>query len=303
LSRLRRRRRRRLSALALLSLAATTATAGVALAATDAVTAPTAEISADREAVRFGKAVRLSGTVPAASAGPVRISFRRDGTDRWDHTRTIETDETGSYSTRVKPSASGYFRAEHEGGQPSSEVPVRVRSVTKVRVKRHVVVGDRVKISGRVRPASAGRPVEIKLPGGDEGTRTRSGGRFKESWKPRSTGNGKVRAVARGDRLAAGSRSRARKVTVYRPASASWYGPGFYGNRTACGQTLTPSTLGVANKAMPCGTKLTLRYGNRSVRVKVIDRGPFAGDREFDLTGATKKRLNFGSTGTVLSSR
>jgi rare lipoprotein A len=54
---------------------------------------------------------------------------------------------------------------------------------------------------------------------------------------------------------------------------------------------------------MPCGTKLTLRYGGRSVRVKVIDRGPFAGGREFDLTAATKNRLGFGSTGTVLSSR
>jgi rare lipoprotein A len=284
-------------------LAATTATTGVALAATEAATAPTAQISADRGAVRYGKAVRLSGTVPGAASSAVTIGFRRDGTDRWHDTRAVETDEAGTYATRVKPPASGYFRAWPEGGQPSSEVPVRVRSVTKVRVKRHVVIGDRVKISGRVKPASAGRPVEIKLPGGDESARTRSGGRFKESWKPRSTGNGKVRAVARGDRLAAGSRSRARKVTVYRPASASWYGPGFYGNSTACGQTLTPSTLGVANKSMPCGTKLTLRHGNRTVRVKVIDRGPFAGNREFDLTGATKNRLNFGSTGTVLSSR
>ena len=303
MSRLRRSRRRRLSALALLPLAATTATASIALAATEVATAPTAEISADRGAVRYGKAVRLSGTVPGGAAAKVRISFRRDGTDRWRDARGIETDESGSYSTRVKPPASGYFRARPEGGQPSSEIPVRVRSVTKVRVKRHVVVGDRVKISGRVRPASAGRVVEIKLPGADRSARTRSGGRFKQRWKPRSTGNGKVRAVARGDRLAAGSRSRARKVTVYRPASASWYGPGFYGNRTACGQTLTPSTLGVANKSMPCGTKLTLRHGSRSVRVKVIDRGPFAGNREFDLTGATKNRLNFGSTGTVLSSR
>jgi rare lipoprotein A len=39
------------------------------------------------------------------------------------------------------------------------------------------------------------------------------------------------------------------------------------------------------------------------VRVEVIDRGPFAAGREFDLTGATKNRLNFGSTGTILSSR
>src|SRR5207237_10257451 len=56
---------------------------------------------------------------------------------------------------------------------------------------------------------------------------------------------------------------------------ASWYGPGFYGNRTACGQTYTPEILGVAHLSLPCGTKLTLTYGSRSVAVTVIDRGPY----------------------------
>ena len=67
--------------------------------------------------------------------------------------------------------------------------------------------------------------------------------------------------------------------------------------------TLTPGTLGVANKTLPCGTKVTLRYHGRSVRVPVIDRGPYSGNREFDLTAATKARLGFASTGTVWSTR
>jgi rare lipoprotein A (peptidoglycan hydrolase) len=46
-----------------------------------------------------------------------------------------------------------------------------------------------------------------------------------------------------------------------------------------------------------------LRYGHRSVAVRVIDRGPYVGAREFDLTAATRQRLGFGSTGTVLTSR
>ncbi len=71
----------------------------------------------------------------------------------------------------------------------------------------------------------------------------------------------------------------------------------------ACGGVLTPGTLGVAHKSMPCGTKLTLRYGGRSVTVRVVDRGPFAGNREFDLTSATKQRLGFPDVGTVLTSR
>ena len=90
-------------------------------------------------------------------------------------------------------------------------------------------------------------------------------------------------------------------MNVYRPAAASYYGPGMYGNRTACGKTLTPSTVGVANKTLPCGAKLTLRYRGRTVRVRVIDRGPYAGNREYDLTAATKAKLGFGSTGTVLT--
>ena len=87
-------------------------------------------------------------------------------------------------------------------------------------------------------------------------------------------------------------------MTVYRPAAASWYGPGLYGNRTACGQTLTPSTLGVAHKSMPCGTKLKLRVtASNTVRVRVIDRGPYAGGREFDLTVATSSASAFRHTG------
>ena len=50
------------------------------------------------------------------------------------------------------------------------------------------------------------------------------------------------------------------RVNVYRPAAASYYGPGLYGGALACGGTLTPGKLGVANKTLPCGTRVTLRY-------------------------------------------
>ena len=72
---------------------------------------------------------------------------------------------------------------------------------------------------------------------------------------------------------------------------ASWYGPGFYGNRTACGQTYTPEILGVAHKTLPCGTLLTLTYGARAVTVAVIDRGPYIAGRTLDLSTATKLAL------------
>jgi hypothetical protein len=69
---------------------------------------------------------------------------------------------------------------------------------------------------------------------------------------------------------------------------ASWYGPGFYGNRTACGQLMTTTLQGVAHRTLPCGTIVRLSYGARSVAVPVVDRGPFIAGREFDLTYATK---------------
>ena len=72
---------------------------------------------------------------------------------------------------------------------------------------------------------------------------------------------------------------------------ASWYGPGFYGNRTACGQTYTPEILGVAHRTLPCGTLVVLSYGTRSVTVAVIDRGPYVAGRTLDLSSATRQAL------------
>jgi len=72
---------------------------------------------------------------------------------------------------------------------------------------------------------------------------------------------------------------------------ASWYGPGFYGNRTACGQTYSPEILGVAHLTLPCGAGLTLTHGSRSITVTVIDRGPYIAGRTLDLSSATKLAL------------
>jgi rare lipoprotein A (peptidoglycan hydrolase) len=72
---------------------------------------------------------------------------------------------------------------------------------------------------------------------------------------------------------------------------ASWYGPGFYGNKTACGQTYTPEILGVAHLTLPCGTRLVLSYGSRSITLTVIDRGPYVAGREIDLSNATRLAL------------
>jgi rare lipoprotein A (peptidoglycan hydrolase) len=82
---------------------------------------------------------------------------------------------------------------------------------------------------------------------------------------------------------------------------ATWYGPGFWGHQTACGKTLKPTTIGVAHKKLPCGTKVTFAYMGHWVRAKVIDRGPYNGDYKWDLTKKLAKRLGYlaGGSGKV----
>ena len=69
---------------------------------------------------------------------------------------------------------------------------------------------------------------------------------------------------------------------------ASWYGPGFYGNRTACGQVYTAEIIGVAHRTLRCGTMLVLEYRGRTMTVPVIDRGPYIAGRTLDLSNATR---------------
>ena len=75
----------------------------------------------------------------------------------------------------------------------------------------------------------------------------------------------------------------------------SSYGPGLYGNPTASGQKLTPSTRGVAHKNLPLGSqvKITDPRTGKSITAPVIDRGPYHGNRQYDLTTQTTKDLGY----------
>ena len=312
-----RQRRRRAIALALAGLSAlTTMMLTTALAAPEA-TAPKAQIDASSRVVPVGKPVTLRGTFPDAPKARVEIRHRAAGSKNWMTAGHTTTGASGRYATRVEPRRNGLWRAELVSPPVRATDPaaaridagtgterIDVRSRTKATVHgRHATAGKTVRVEGKVTPAGERRKVVVQIGNREETTRAARDGRFSVAWRARSTGTYPVRVSARSNRVAKGSSDRAGKVTVYRPAAASWYGPGLYGNTMACGGTLTPSTLGVAHKSMPCGTKLTLRYGGRSVQVRVVDRGPFAGNREFDLTSATKQRLGFPDVGTVLSSR
>lgn len=85
-----------------------------------------------------------------------------------------------------------------------------------------------------------------------------------------------------------------------RPAGATWYGPGLYGNRTACGQVLRPGTLGVAHRSLPCGTPVKFAYRGRQIVTRVIDRGPFSHGNAWDLTNGARKLLDFEGSDRIL---
>lgn len=78
-----------------------------------------------------------------------------------------------------------------------------------------------------------------------------------------------------------------------RSAGATWYGPGLYGNHTACGETLRPGTIGVAHRTLPCGTTVKLAYHGHYLVTQVIDRGPYSPGNSFDLTNGARLALGF----------
>jgi hypothetical protein len=79
----------------------------------------------------------------------------------------------------------------------------------------------------------------------------------------------------------------------------SWFGPGLYGNGTACGQTMTKTLVGVAHRTLPCGTLVTFRYNGRTVTVPVVDRGPYVVGRTWDLTKGACTLLAHCFTGSI----
>jgi rare lipoprotein A (peptidoglycan hydrolase) len=77
---------------------------------------------------------------------------------------------------------------------------------------------------------------------------------------------------------------------------ATWFGPGFYGQKTACGQTMSPVIVGVASRTLPCGTLVLVNYKGHRLTVPVIDRGPYGNDATWDLTWGAASALTITET-------
>jgi peptidoglycan lytic transglycosylase len=168
------------------------------------------------------------------------------------------------------------------------------------------LLGRTLHLGGRVTGDDAGRTVAIQRL--DRGarwlpvTQAQAGadGSFSARWRTDAVGRVTLRAVVPGDAgVQVASAPATVQVTVYRPARATWYGPGLFGRRTACGQRLTRSLVGVAHKRLPCGTPVEVFYGGRTITAPVVDRGPFVHGASYDLTSAAARRLGFERTSTI----
>ncbi|HEX8855676.1 MAG TPA: septal ring lytic transglycosylase RlpA family protein [Thermoleophilaceae bacterium] len=173
--------------------------------------------------------------------------------------------------------------------------------------RRSVSLGQALRIAGKDARA-AGHQVRIDAQGADGQSlpavtvAAAGDGSFSALWKPAKAGRYLLRAVLGDGQAEAGAAQAASAplaVTVFRTVKATWYGPGFYGKKTACGQRLTRALVGIAHRTLPCGSTVAVTYRGRTLNLPVIDRGPFARGVSYDLTGAAAKALGMTVTSRI----
>ncbi len=195
--------------------------------------------------------------------------------------------------------------AQSTGGASAPE-PQPVTDVALV-ASPHALLGRDARLKGTVARRYRGRVLRIQR--FDEAARAwRSEarttvsrkGRYRVAWRPRVLGQLRLRATLQRRRSASvTSASPEVAVRVFKPGMATWYGPGLYGNTTACGQKLTRELVGVAHRKLPCGTMVEVSYRGRSIVVPVVDRGPYARGMRWDLTSAAAEQLGFAATARI----
>jgi hypothetical protein len=164
-----------------------------------------------------------------------------------------------------------------------------------------LLLGQAVTISGSVPAVDGGRAVGLEARSAKRSWATvarvlaTANGDFQLTWRPTQSGEFQLRAFgsagAQGTAVAASAAGTVATVLVYGQVLATWYGPGFYGRHTACGEVLTRHLLGVADRTLPCGSPVSLTFNGIQVTVPVIDRGPFTSGITLDLSHALAQEL------------
>jgi rare lipoprotein A len=172
-----------------------------------------------------------------------------------------------------------------------------------------LLLGQAVTVSGSVPEAEGGRAVGLEVRSAERSWVTvahvlaAADGDFAITWRPTRSGEFQLRALGtagtQATAVAASAGGAVATVLVYGQVLASWYGPGFYGKRTACGEVMTAHILGVADRTLPCGTPVSLSYNGIQVTVPVIDRGPYTNGVTLDLSHGLAQELGVTTTEPV----
>jgi rare lipoprotein A len=82
---------------------------------------------------------------------------------------------------------------------------------------------------------------------------------------------------------------------------ASWYGSDFEGGKTASGERFDPDEMTAAHRTLPFGTmvRVTNLRNNRSIHVRITNRGPFIKGRIIDLSPAAARQLHIAKSGVI----
>lgn len=180
------------------------------------------------------------------------------------------------------------------------------------------ILRNGLSFSGQAPQSMAGDTIEVERSGHETNwawaptvsATVASDGTFAAVWHTNHIGRFSIRAVLSAASLAqaatagtsvaqSATTTSSLTITVYRPSLATQYGPGFYGNRTACGERLRPGTIGLANRTLKCGTSVAIYYRGRTMIVPVIDRGPYANGADWDLTEATGRALGIDGSAEI----
>lgn len=275
-------------------------------------------MNVSRTHVAYGDVVTVSGTTSASAAGQrLVLEFAPSGAG-FSQVASTTAGTNGNFRLRAKLYRSGLLRvatpatattagaltpASTSAVQPSTSQRVSVRGRLLVSAgARNVLGGGPIAVSGRLLPGIPGRRVALLAWSNGAwrtvaSARTRYRGRFTLRYVPSGLGTERLRVRFGGDSASARTAASSGLMTVYQQTVASWYNDA---GGTACG---FHAGLGVANKTLPCGTKVTFMYGGRTVTAVVDDRGPFVSGRTWDLNQNTAAALGMGGVATVWSSR
>jgi rare lipoprotein A len=262
--------------------------------------------------VQVGRPVHITGTTPQAQAGErVILQGQIAGRSQWRALQSTTVGAAGRFQFTAYLRRSGLVRviasqdtrpqsssasgaASIAGGSSAAAKPIKVTAdIVARKSDRAVLAGGRVIVHGRVLPAAGVRHVRLQGHSG-HGWQTLASGRTGGTGRytlgyPATTGtNRMLRVLFAGDAANARATASAGTVTVYQPSVASWYYDA--GLQTGCGFN---ARYGVANKSLPCGTKVQFRYGGRTVLATVDDRGPYVAGRTWDLGQSTRAALGF----------